>query len=873
MPSSFAFDHLHTHLDGLTDFEAASRLKIAGLNVLSLKKPPSWWQLLLLILPNPFNILLTLLAIISVVTPPPDWKTFMILLVMIIISCAVRFWQEYRSNVAVVKLQSSVTTDIKVRRQLATADNVLGPSQTSEITIDEKDLVPGDILLIYPGDSIPADCMIVEASHLQVSQSSLTGESHPVRKAAISQEENDGKSLFELENIAFMGTSVISGNGLALVLRTGDDAFISTIMKQLNKRQPLNSFQRGIRNVSFMLIAFMLIMVPIVLVISGRTTGDWGNAALFSVSVAVGLVPEMLPAIVNTNLARGAFRLSKRKAIVKRLDSIQNLGGMSILCSDKTGTLTKDETALYHHLDCSGYQNPGVFQLAYINAINQSGKRNGIDSAILNFQTDGQRIGIPNHEKVAEIPFTFESRRSSCIVRGVTEKLSLICKGAYDEVSALCTHVRNGAKVVALDGEQRQALSQQANRLNSEGYRVILVATKEVQEYEFGDDEQLKSLESRMTLEGLLTFLDPLKDDAAVSIERLQALGVEVKVLTGDSLGVTLKVCQSLNLVEHVEEGNVQAITGPDLARLEGTAEFIEVVKTCKVFAKLTPSQKGQVVASLKGIGNCVGMLGDGINDCVALRFADVGISVDSGASVAKDCADVILLEKGLEIIVECVTMGRVTHGNTIKYIKMVASSNFGNVFSILIASAWLPFGPMTSLQILIQNLLYDISQIAIPWDRMDEEYLQEPRRWDARDLFRFIVILGPTSSTIDMCTFCLGWFYYGIRTISSPVDVHRFQTHWFLQGLLTQTIIVHLLRTAKIPLFQRRAARILVVTTVGIMIIGFVIPYITPLQRALAFVRPANSFVWFLLAELALYCVEVQLVKIVYIRIFKAWL
>lgn len=470
-------------------------------------------------------------------------------------------------------------------------------------------------------------------------------------------------------------------------------------------------------------------------------------------------------------------------------------------------------------------------------------------------------------------------------MRTPTKKLLLICKGAFEEVSALCTNIRHEGQVVPFDSTLRQVLSKQAADFNNDGYRVLLVATREVTDHELAiDDEHIHSeLDSNMTVEGLLTFLDPPKDDAAASIKRLQELGVDVRVLTGDNLGVAMKVCRTLNLISsnEVAETGLQAITGPKLAKYETMPkEFDEIVKNCKIFAKLTPSQKGQVVTSLKSQGEVVGMLGDGINDCVALRFADAGISVDSGASVAKSCADIILTQKSLQIIVDAVITGRITHGNTIKYIKMVASSNFGNVFSILVASAWLPFDPMTGMQILIQNLLYDISQIAIPWDRLDEEYLATPQQWSVRDLLRFILILGPTSSTIDMCTFCLGWFYYGIRTVDSSFPngvvgngVKVFHTHWFLEGLLTQTLIVHLLRTPKIPGFQSRAARVLVASTVATMGVGLLLPYIPPIRNVLLMATPAPSFIGFLAAELVLYCVEVQLVKMGYVWLFGKWL
>ncbi|KAK5011705.1 hypothetical protein LTR39_004466, partial [Cryomyces antarcticus] len=522
MTQTAALAQLQTSMSGLTPEEVLVRLKIRGPNLLSTVKPPKWWQLLLSILPNPFNILLVLLAIISVATPSPSWSTFILLIVMIVISCAVRFWQEHRSTVAAIRLQASVSTNVRVRRQAR-------GGWAEDVIVDEKTLVPGDILLVDPGDSIAADCMVLETSSLQINiLSSLTGESEPLRKTSAPQGGKEDCGLFELENVLFMGTSVISGSATALVLRTGDDAFIATIMKQLNKKRPLNSFQKGIRNVTYMMMGFMAVMVPVVLIVSGKVTHNWAQAALFSVSVAVGLVPEMLPAIVNANLARGAFALAKKKAIVKRLDSIQNLGGMSTLCSDKTGTLTKDEIALCHHVDPSGEKKQEVFQLAWTNASNQSGKKNSIDSAILEHSSiDKNDPGYGT--KVAEIPFNFETRRSSCIVRTPTNKLLLICKGAFEEVSLLCTHVRAGDTVVVLDSNRRQELIKRAAAFNADGYRVIAVATREIMDHDTNDVDPSEGLDSNMIVEGLLTFLDPPKDDAKASIQRLQELGVEVK--------------------------------------------------------------------------------------------------------------------------------------------------------------------------------------------------------------------------------------------------------------------------------------------------------------------------------------------------------
>ncbi|OAA36069.1 magnesium-translocating P-type ATPase family protein [Metarhizium rileyi] len=880
MEPDLVLDHLQTHKDGLSDEEADTRRSIKGPNILPTHAAPSWFVTLLKAIPNPFNILLIILAIINAAIPPGDWKGFTVLVVMVVISVAVRFWQEYRSSLAVFKLQASVSCNLDVRRQqsmsLSLSQKTPTPSEASNKTVAEQDLVPGDVVVLSPGSVMPADCLILEASFLRVSQSTWTGENDPVPKTpSVSGEK--GATLFDLSSVAFMGTSVISGSGVALVLRTGADVLIASMAKELKKRREPNSFQLGIRHVSYMLVGFMLTMVPLVLGISGYTTKDWDAAALYSISVAVGLVPEMLPAIVNANLARGAYVLSKMKAISKRLDSVQNLGAMTILCSDKTGTLTKDEITLCQYLDCDGDSNVNVLKLATVDAAVQGSNGNNIDAAILDHRMpDGRRVNTAQYEKVAAIPFNFERRRSACVVKGVTGANLLICKGAFEEVLRVCSMVRRGSVTLPLDFQTKQTLLDRANALNKDGYRVLLVAMKQVGDVSADNEDGLNGLESSMILEGMVSFIDPPKEDAAASIAQLKSLGVEVKVLTGDALPVAVNICQRLDLIgrdEIFEDDDLQAITGPELALLENTEGFDSVVKTCKVFAKLTPNQKALVVGSLRKAGNCVGMLGDGINDCIALRKADVGISVDSGASVAKDCADLILTEKGLGIIVTSVTTGRLTHGNTIKYIKMVASSNFGNVFSMLAASAWLPFTPMLGIQILAQNLLYDISQIAIPWDRIDPEYLATPKTWKTWDLLRFVVVLGPTSSVIDILTFALGWSFYGVQTTDDPAQVKLFQTHWFLQGLLTQTLIVHLLRTAKVPFIQSRAAKPLALSTGAIMIIGFVLPWIPPIQRGLSFVQPAPTYVGFLVAELLLYCIEVQIVKMIYIKIFKTWL
>lgn len=601
-------------------------------------------------------------------------------MVMVSISVIVRFWQEYRSGLAVFRLQMSITTSVRVRRR------------EIETHIPTSELVPGDIVLLCPGDVVPADCMVLEASFLRISQSQWTGESAPVSKLSVDNGHKTDGSLFDLSNICFMGTGVVSGNAAVVVLRTGSEALIAAMSKALRKSRGLNAFQRGIQNVTWMLIAFMAVMVPIVLVVSAKTTGDWGQAVLFSISVAVGLVPEMLPAIVNANLARGAYLLSKKKAIVRRLDAVQNLGAMTVLCSDKTGTLTKDEITMCDALNWAGNSDVEVLKLAMIEAAIQGNGGNNMDIAIRNFRMpDGGEVQTTKYEKSTAIPFDFERRRSACIVRGVAGGAMLICKGAFEEVYARCSMVHTNAGESAMAGHHRTALKQQVKTLNAQGFRVLLVATKQLLKSQIDDEDNFEDLETAMTVHGLLTFVDPPKPDAAESIGQLRHLGVDVKVLTGDNLAVALNVCRAIGLMQRhdaIDSDGPEAMTGAELSNLLDDEDFDEAVKSCKVFAKVTPDQKESIVASLKKQGHAVGMLGDGMNDCLALRKADVGISVDSAAGAAKDCADFILTEKGLGIIVESVMIGRVTHANSIKYIKVCLSST-PKVVSKLTVTRW----------------------------------------------------------------------------------------------------------------------------------------------------------------------------------------
>lgn len=622
------------------------------------------------------------------------------------------------------------------------------------------------------------------------------------------------------------------------------------------------AFDRGVNSVSWLLIRFMLVMVPIVLLINGFTKGDWTEAALFALAVAVGLTPEMLPMIVSSNLAKEAIAMARRKVVVKRLNAIQNFGAMDVLCTDKTGTLTQDRIILEHHLDVSGCNDNKVLQLAWLNSFHQSGMRNLMDQAVIKFSRGKPEIeALRNFNKVDELPFDFIRRRLSIVVKDAQQQQHLICKGAVEEMLSICTHVREGDDIFPLDAARRATLQALATQYNEDGFRVLLLATRElgaqVSPVPLNIDD-----ERDLVVQGLLTFLDPPKESAAAAIAALRENGVAVKVLTGDNPIITAKICRDVGL----EPG--EPLNGRDIEAMD-EATLAREVELRTVFTKLTPLQKSRVLKMLQSNGHTVGFLGDGINDAPALRDADVGISVDTGTDIAKESADIILLEKDLMVLEAGVIKGRETFGNIIKYLNMTASSNFGNVFSVLVASAFIPFLPMLAIHLLLQNLMYDISQLSLPWDKMDKEFLRKPRKWDAKNIGRFMLWVGPTSSIFDITTYALMWFVFAANSVEHQA---LFQSGWFIEGLLSQTLVVHMLRTQKIPFIQSTAALPVLLTTGLIMAIGIYIPF-SPLGTLVGLEPlPWQYFPW-LAGTLICYCVVAQLMKRFYIRRFGEWL
>ncbi|EIQ0901765.1 TPA: magnesium-translocating P-type ATPase [Escherichia coli] len=867
---------LNSNRQGLTTEEALERLDKYGPNeVVHEQVPPALIQLLQAF-NNPFIYVLMALATVSFVTDywlplrngeETDLTGIIIIVTMVSLSGFLRFWQEFRTNKAAQALKSMVRTTATVLRR---GPGSMGSVQ-EDIAIEE--LVPGDIIFLAAGDLVPADVRLLESRDLFVSQSILSGESLPVEKydvlASVSgkgcdrfSELKKDKSLLEMGNICLMGTNVISGRAQAVVVATGNRTWFGSLAKSIVGTRTQTAFDRGVNSVSWLLIRFMLVMVPIVLLINGFSKGDWVEASLFALAVAVGLTPEMLPMIVSSNLAKGAIAMSRRKVIVKRLNAIQNFGAMDVLCTDKTGTLTQDNIILEHHLDVRGHESDRVLTLAWLNSSSQSGARNLMDRAVLRFGED--KITPATKEgfvKLDELPFDFVRRRVSVSVEDIRhgDKI-LICKGAVEEMLMVATHLREGDKVVVLDETRRDLLLAKTKNYNAQGFRVLLVATRNL------DDSALTTPlcstdEKGLTVEGMLTFLDPPKESAGKAITALGDNGVAVKVLTGDNPVVTARICQEVGIDAHdiLIGGQVEAMTDKELES--------EVEKR-SVFAKLTPLQKSRILKTLQKNGHTVGFLGDGINDAPALRDADVGISVDSAADIAKEASDIILLEKDLMVLEEGVLKGRETFGNIIKYLNMTASSNFGNVFSVLVASAFIPFLPMLAIQLLIQNLMYDISQLSLPWDKMDNEFLRKPRKWDAKNIGRFMLWIGPTSSIFDITTFVLMWYVFAANNIEAQA---LFQSGWFIEGLLSQTLAVHMLRTQKIPFIQSRATLPVLLTTAAIMAIGICIPF-SPLGIVVGMEPlPISYFPW-LVATLISYCLVVQSMKRFYIKRFGRW-
>jgi len=862
-PPEQVLDQLQSGGAGLSELEAERRRRHYGPNEIPRQGTASWPMQLLASVRNPLVLLLTALAALSLVSG--EAESALIILTIVIFSVILRFSQDYRSSRAVAALQELVHTTATVSRPLLDGERTghesalvdLAPNvemgQRQDVPL--RDLVPGDVILLAAGDMVPADVRLLHSKDLYVSQATLTGESLPVEKhASVGTIASASSNPLELESLCFLGTAVVSGAASAVVVHTGGRTILGSVAEGVQVPKSSTGFDKGVNDVSRLLLRFMLVMAPSVFLINGVLKGNWGEAFFFALSVAVGLTPEMLPMIVTANLARGAIAMSKQKVIVKNINSIQCLGAMEVLCTDKTGTLTQDHIVLKFPLDIFGREREDVLEFAYLNSTYQTGLKNLLDVAILEHKDIETKLELhQRYRKIDEIPFDFVRRRMSVVIDEDGHHHELICKGAVEEIAQICDQVRIDGHAVALDAQLRKQLHQLNHDLNDDGLRVIAVAYKELPPeqttYAIAD-------EGALTLIGLMAFLDPPKDSARQALAALATSGVQVKVLTGDNAVITQKTCKDVGLAI----GGI--LLGDGVENLDDGA-LLEAAAHTTIFAKLTPSQKARIIRVLRSHGSIVGFMGDGINDAAALREADVGISVDTGADIAKEAADIILLEKNLMVLQAGILEGRRTFGNIVKYIKMGTSSNFGNMFSMLGASALLPFLPMLPVQILVNNLLYDLSQTGIPFDRVDRDYLDKPRQWLVGDIQRFMLWIGPISSLFDYLTFALMWFVFQANT---PAQHALFQTGWFVESLMTQVLIVHIIRTPKIPLFESRASWPLLGISATVMLLAISLPF-TPAGPGLGLVPlPAAYFGWLALI-LAGYCLLTQRVKTWFIQ------
>lgn len=870
-------------LEGLSEKEVIASRNAYGENKVTHEKKKTMPQRLAEAFINPFTAILFCLAIVSTITDiilpvvrgtpeDADPLTVIIIMTMVVISGALRFVQESRSGNAAEKLLGMITTTCTVDRE---------EEKKQEIPLVEA--VVGDIIHLSAGDMIPADVRIIEAKDLFISQSALTGESEPVEKFAVVGKD-EVNATTEYSNIAFMGSNVISGRATAVIISVGDDTLFGSMASSVAGEAVETNFTKGVNAVSWVLIRFMFVMVPVVFVINGITKGDWIAAFLFGISIAVGLTPEMLPMIVTTCLAKGAVSMSKKKTIVKNLNSIQNFGAIDILCTDKTGTLTQERVVLEYSMDVMGNRDTRVLRHAYLNSYFQTGYKNLMDVAIIRKTeeeeaSDSRLIDLSEtYTKVDEIPFDFTRRRLSTVVSDKTGKTQMVTKGAVEEMLSICSFAEYQGKVEPLTEEIKTNILQTVDRLNEDGMRVIAVAQKTNPSPvgAFGVKD-----EHNMVLIGYLAFLDPPKESVQEAIKVLKEYGITTKILTGDNDKVTRFICKRVGL----QVNNL--LLGSDIDKMDDSA-LAEAAEHTAVFAKLSPDQKTRIVTVLRNSGHIVGFMGDGINDAAAMKSADIGISVDNAVDIAKESADIILLEKDLMVLEEGIIEGRKTYANMNKYIKMTASSNFGNMFSVLAASALLPFLPMMSLQLIFLNLIYDLSCTAIPWDNVDKEFLKEPRKWDASSVGNFMLWLGPTSSIFDWTTYAFmyfvfcplfvshGFLYNDLANHFSGTELLRIQTNyvalfqagWFVESMWSQTLVIHMIRTPKLPFIQSRASASLTLLTFAGIAVLTIIPF-TAFGRDLGFIPLPSAYFAYLIPCILLYMVLATSLKKAYVRYY----
>lgn len=872
-PLETTFATYKTSVLGLVDDQVEENRDTYGENVITKGQEDSMIKKIYESIINPFTVILLVIALVSFITNvwlakpgEQDPTTSIIIVTLVLISGGIRFIQELRSDKAASNLS----------RMIVNTATVLRDGSEQEIPIDE--IVVGDVIKLSAGDMIPADVVLMDSRDFFVQQSGLTGESDAVEKVCLRKADSQNlDSLLESESLAFMGTNVISGRATALVLVVGDETMMGAIEQTINTYDEPTSFEREMNTISWLLIRLMLVMVPVVFAINGLTDGDWLEAGVFALSVGVGLTPEMLPMIITASLAKGSIIMAKEKVVIKKLNAIQDLGAIDILCTDKTGTLTQDEIVLEYPLDIHGDLDLSVLRRAYLNSYFQTGLKNLMDRAIINrTQKEAKKHEIvrdldQTFHKIDELPFDFERRRMSVIVKDEDGVVSMVTKGALEEMLSVSTYVEYKGEIKRLTDEVRQEVLAEVAQLNEQGLRVLGVSYKTDL-----DENDIFSVEDEgdMILTGYLAFLDPPKPSAAPAIKALAEYGVTTKILTGDNEKVTQAVCEKVGLdVERILLGSeIDTMTDQELAK---------IVETTTVFAKLSPDQKARIILCLKNNGHKVGYMGDGINDAPSMKVSDVGISVDTAVDIAKETADVILLDKDLMVLEKGLVEGRKVYANMTKYIKMTVSSNFGNIFSLLFASIFLPFLPMAPVHLIVLNLIYDLSCIALPFDNVDKEFLKKPRIWEANSIMRFMAWIGPISSVFDIITYMLLYFLvvpmilghgYNHGAADAAAFIMVFQTGWFIESMWSQTMVIHMLRSPKLPFIQSRPAFSVVVTTLAAAIFVTSLPY-SPLASILKLSQLNGLYFVLLFAIIVLYMLSVTVVKRIYIKKYKEWL
>lgn len=837
---------------GLSNEQVENRLSTYGKNEMKQKKQKKWYNYLLDSLLSPFNIILMGITIILIytdiiLTSPPSYANIIVILVLVLASTLLEFFEVYNSNKAAEKLKDLVATTCTVIRN------------ETKIKIPLNEITIGDVILLSAGDIIPADVRVLEAKDLYITQSSLTGESDSVKKSSSTELSSidEIESITDLDTICFMGTNVTSGSGKAIVIKTGDSTYFGKVANTITSGKPITSFQKGINNLSKLLIRFMLILIPITFLLNNAKHGSL-TAFTFSVAIAIGITPLLLPVILSSSLSKGAVKMSKKKTIVKRLDSIQSFGSMNILCTDKTGTLTEDNIVLEKYLDIKGNEDKKILEYVFLNSYFQTGLKGNIDEAVIK-RAEKEEINViaSKYKKIDEIPFDFSRRRLSVIVSDGTSK-KLITKGAIEEILSVCTTVNYKDTISPITSDIKNNILSISKNLNIQGMRVIGVCQKtdieNISEFSVKD-------ESKMTFLGFIGFLDPPKESAKSAITRLNSYGIRVMVLTGDNEYVTRAICEKVNI------STKRILTGNKVDKLSDMA-LLRLLRSTNVLAKLSPIQKARIVRLLRESGNIVGYMGDGINDAPSLTNAEVGISVDTAVDIAKETADIILLEKDLHVLVDGVVEGRKTFGNLLKYIKMAVSFNFGEVLSVLIASILLPFIPITPIQLLVQSLLYDFGQLSLPLDHVDKEYLEKPRRWNLTSIKNFMLFMGPTSSIFDLLVFSILWYGFKLR---AP-DVALFQTIWFSYGVVSNLVGLHVIRTSKIPFFQSHASKSVYLSSIILSIVALIIPF-TFIGNFIGLVALPLNYIALIITIPILYCFLALFVKKLYIKKYGEWI